>query len=91
MIRLSPICQSLGGPLIHLLHELFHALPGHKQRGRDDQHDRRPKQELAFGGQRDMQLSNPLEHAAPIVLPTPTCHIYSRHNLPVVLSWRRVV
>jgi hypothetical protein len=63
--------QRGGGGLVELGRELVHPLPRHEERRRDDQHDRRPEQELAFGRQGDAKLANPFEQPSGILSARP--------------------
>src|SRR5262249_31983354 len=54
--------QTPGRPLIHLLHQLFHPQPRNQQRCNDDQHHRRPKQQLTLRRQRNSQSSQSTQH-----------------------------
>ena len=54
--------QRPGGPGIELIRQLFHPLPGDEQGSADDQHDRRPEEQLAFRRQGDVKPPDPLKH-----------------------------
>jgi hypothetical protein len=62
VLGLGGLGEGLGGALVDLLGELLHALEGDEQGGGDDEDDGRAEEELALGGQGDLELAEAAEH-----------------------------
>ena len=69
------IRQRPGGAEVKLGGQVFHPLPRHEQRRRDDQNHRRPKKNLALRRQRDAKLANPLEQLRAILSANPAAQV----------------